>query len=50
MKAMLKHYEDARLRKKNIDTPTVFSKIIRHWYHSRVSKSLKKNHMFPEIR
>ena len=27
MKTMLKHYEDARLRKKNTDTPTVFSTV-----------------------
>ena len=27
MKTMLKHYEDARLIKKNTDTPTVFSTV-----------------------
>lgn len=44
---MLKHIENIRLKKKNADTQTMFSTVvIRHWYLSRISKSLGRSKYF----
>lgn len=47
---MLKYGENTRLKKRTQIRRQCFLQVIRHWYLSRVSKSLRKNQMFPEIR
>lgn len=47
---MLKYVDNTKLNKITPIPRKGFLQVIKHWYLSRVSKSLRKNKVFPDIR